>query len=179
MTMRKGNLALAALSVAIIPIIMLIVQLNAEDQNRINGHIANMESLEIELLKDIEAMNSIINAWTGENLNVKTTHGQLILENLRARVADGNIRNESIKNFTIKALFDGTQLNNRLLYVNSPEFISLLILDNEEAKKDVIYFRNQTIVFIKTDYIPSFEKAKDLVKEYKECMVAKRDINNC
>jgi hypothetical protein len=152
-------------------------QLRLQRETELNEHISNIKSLELELCKDIEAMDNLISMK--ENLTKKTIHAQLILENLERSVDDGKIFNVTVKNFIMKSYFDGVELNQRILYVNSPEFISLTLSNVTGASEAIKHFRDQTVDFTEKIHKPSFVTTLKIVIDYKNCLENKRDINSC
>jgi len=149
-------------------------EIDSQKATELEGHISNIRSLELELEADITAMNSLVE----ENLTKKTFHEQYILESLERSVSDGNIMNETVKDFIIKAYRDGVGLNNRLLYLNSPEFISLKF-SNKTFEKELEHFMKQTQDKTQEKYIPSFETILKIVSNYRLCLETEQNIINC
>ncbi len=146
-------------------------------ENELNDHIAEMTSLELELRMDTEGMQDVEENRTNLITGIKTIHAQLILKNLEKSVSNGRIRNRQLKTFINEAYFNGVQLNQRILFENSPEMF-IAEIKGQIPNTQMTNMKNQTIDKI-VIYIDSFNKTLTLVKIYRNCLETNRSMDVC
>ena len=98
-------------------------------------------------------------------------------ENLKKVSTDGRISNESVKAAVIARVIELTALNNRILYVNSPEFSYLFSYD-EYSVKTIQLYRQQTVDSI-NEQKSKMEITILILDEYQKCIEKTRDFVNC
>ena len=137
----------------------------------LNEHISDIQSLRIELEKNIDLMNQFIN--NPSLLIEKHLFERLVIENIEERVSDGKISNRILKSHIIKTHFQETGINNLLEYINSPE-----MLENKQKKRDL---GEQLIENLKDKY--GFKEntleTLNLIKAYEICLNNEKSIEIC
>lgn len=197
---RMWIATIIGLFIAIIELFIAIFQIYQFNQNQIaesnanfEEYLGNIKSLQTELRMDVDLMS---NAVSNRNfiLANHTFHDMLLVENLRRSVSDGKIGQPVLKTWINTAYFDGIGLNNRILYVNSPEF-DVLLLTNPNSTSYSGYhtaFENQTIDTMKGLIQPvsatwcnnlygdnSFSCTLCLMNLYEKCLENNRKIEIC
>jgi len=163
-----------------IPVWQFNTELTNQKITQFNEHLSNIKSLKLELNQDIDVM---INAVNNRNYFItnRTFHNQFTIENLRRSVSDGTIQNIVLKSWIMATYFDAVGLNNRILYVNSPEFDTLLLIDYTQFYHHILHFQNQTIDIMQnlTKSNGSFNTTLNIVSQYENCLESKQSIADC
>lgn len=155
----------------IIGIIQFTIGLEVQKETELNEHILNMYSLSIELEKNIEAIDNLI-----ENKSVigtKFVFEELFFGNIERSISDGRVAHRTLKGNLIVRQFDITGVNNFLSFVNSPDFLS----ENLDTSKENLV--NQFIQNLENETKPNLKETLDLVNLYLRCLETERNIDLC
>ena len=161
----------------VITILIFLIRIGIQREEELNEHISNMESLQLEILKNAQLMSNMIERK--EEFITKVIHDQFVLENLEKSVSNGKIQNTEVKEYIIKLYFELVSLNQRIVYINSPEFGSLHLINKTEYSHHIDYFKNQTISKIKENFKPTLITTWCHVNNYVNCLKIKRNIEAC
>ena len=94
---------------------------------------------------------------------------------MKRSATDGRIINQDVKKSIISILFDFEQLNNRILFVNSPEFNSLILMNSTQFSPSMDIYRFQTIDSMRNE-TQKVIFVDNQVNEYASCLQAKYDF---
>jgi len=158
----------------IMALAMFISNIEMQKEKELESHISNMESLLIEYEKNLEGIKLVDELITETNFTIV----QFITENLKERVADGNIKNKLIKTILIVRLNDISALNNEIMLFNNRLESIFENLDNQfwTIRRDVGVprIKNSTNKLIRV-----LPKDINIINEYILCINTTKDINKC
>lgn len=162
--------------VAIVAVIVAIVifalqvsfQLYQQRITQLQELINNLKSLDYEFQDNLYVMNN----YTSLNLTGKNYFGILVTENLKRSATDGTITSQTIKKSIISILFDLEEINNRILFVNSPEFNTLILTNSTQYSNAVNTYNLETVNNIKIE-TPKVIFVDNQVNEYTSCLQIK------
>lgn len=170
--MRKYTIILIALTISLL--VFSFWQFYNERTNQINEVISDVESLEVELDKNLESINKIIELE--ENLSRDITYFQFPLENLRTSSANGDIRNKTIKTKIIILYIDFLQANKEIETINS---IAYIISTGEDYYEDKAFLVSALITTLDVRFRDRIEGLKIALENYKKCIETKRNFDKC
>jgi len=154
--------------------IFFLGQLYIQHKLMVNELIYNLESLEIELEKNLEIANMLLN--NQEIIEESIISTGFVKENLRKAISNGKIRNQSIKEKLFVLDIGFSEANNNLKMINSPEFVLTEPESWERRKKG---FATNLLGSIEENLKPNINCLKKEIETYQKCIQDKNSFNKC
>lgn len=151
-----------------------IYNVHNEKTKQINQVISEINSLELELKKNLQILNLhndnpslFVENWR---------HPEYIMENLKKSVSNGDIRNESIKSALIVLQVAMEETNVLMNNVNSPQ---ITLLNDTEYFKWKYKVGNDIYNFNEDEIRPHIDYLLESFGPYKKCIRTTRNFEKC
>jgi len=115
-----------------------------------------MEMLLFEVNQSIGIIENII--LRKNELTEINWQSQLVVENLRAAVTNGRIKNSTLRKLILVTYFRAIEFNQMMQHINSPEYTSAILTGDAQTRYNVIEFTKKT----KTQLIQGAEGTGDI-----------------
>lgn len=155
----------------IVAILIFLSQMHQQRITQLEELINNMKSLDVEFKDNLFVMN----VYENSDVTNKNFFGTLVIENLKRSATDGIITNQDVKKSIISVLFDFEQLNNRILFVNSPELNSLILMNSSRYSPSINIYKFQTIDSMRNE-TQKVIFVDNQVNNYTTCLQTKYDF---
>ncbi|MBI4177252.1 MAG: hypothetical protein HY516_02695 [Candidatus Aenigmarchaeota archaeon] len=140
-TFHKHWAALLSISSILFALWIYSAQIQVQEQRDFDEHLSNVNSLIIELRKNLKLTQNIVE-YLNSTGKGKPTYGKLITVNLEKSVMDGKIANKELKDFLFTSLFYAIELNKATETASLPELagtnqrmnLQATIINNTEFK---------------------------------------------